>query len=138
MLSLVLHYDAGDLEIEVEWMDRDGSGGDERRTFCVWERRVTPDGEVVDPGPEQGKTYTFNSTELRAVDLTLTPVPPVGGAPLGVVGRVRRGAAMACDAARRARLHGVVQAVHEVVAPAPRSLWTLSSADENVILYNCW
>lgn len=94
-------YDAGDLEIEVEWMQRDVSGGDERRTFCnKWEKTLAPDGEVVDPGPELGKTYTFNSTELRAVGLELTPVAPVGGAPLGVVARMRRMAAVACDTAR--------------------------------------
>ena len=48
---------------------------------------------------------------------------------------MRRAAAVACDAARQ-HLPGVVQAVHwPVHAPPPRELWTLSAADENMILY---
>ena len=48
---------------------------------------------------------------------------------------MRRAAAVACDAARQ-YLPGVVQAVHRPVhAPPPRELWTLSAADENMILY---
>ena len=130
-------YDAGDLEIEVEYLQRDVSGGDERRTFRAWTAITDEAGAVVDPGPEAGKTYTFNSTELRAVGLELEPVGPVGGAPLGVVARVRRAAAAAGDAARR-RLPGVAQAVHQQVASPPRELSVISSADENVILSNCW
>ena len=131
-------YDAGDLEIEVDpWLQRDVSGGDERRTFRTWEATAAHAGVEVDAGPVAGKTYTFNSTELRAVGLELEPVAPVGGAPLGVVARVRRAAAAAGDAARR-RIPGVAQAVHDVVAPAPRVLWIISAADENVILSNCW
>ena len=38
------HYDAGDLEVEVEWMQRDVSGGDERRTFRAWVARAAEDG----------------------------------------------------------------------------------------------
>lgn len=133
-------FDAGDLEIEVDpWLQRDVSGGDERRTFRTWAATATHAGVAADPGPVAGETYTFNSTELRAVGLELEPVAPVGGAPLGVVARVRRAAATAGDAARR-RIHvpGVAQAVHNVVAPAPQALWTISAADENVILGNCW
>jgi hypothetical protein len=94
-------------------------------------------GVAADAGPVASKTYTFNSTELRAVGLVLEPVAPVGGAPLGVVARVRRAAAAAGDAARR-RLPGVAQAVHQQLAPPPRELSVLSAADENVILSNCW
>ena len=132
-------FDAGDLEIEVEWLQRDVSGGDERRTFRKWvaTKADAQTGAVADPGPVAGKVYTFNSTELRAVSLTLEPVGPVGGAPLGVVARVRRAAAAAGDAARR-RLPGVAQAVHQQVAAAPRELFVISAADENVILANCW
>ena len=115
------------------------SGGDERRTFRKWEAtKADPTtGAVANLGPVAGKVYTFNSTELRAVGLTLEPVGPVGGAPLGVVARVRRAAAAAGDAARR-RLPGVAQAVHPQLAPAPRELSVISPADENVILANCW
>ena len=109
-------YDAGDFEIEVDpWLQRDVSGGDERRTFRTW--HATPAdvevGIVADAGPVVGVVYTFNSTELRAVGLELEPVAPVGGAPLGVVARVRRAAAFASDAARRAYMPGVTQTVHE-------------------------
>ena len=134
-------FDPGDLEIEVEWLERDVSGGDERRTFRKWvaTKADSQTGAVADPGPVAGETYTFNSTELRAVGLQLEPVGPVGGAPLGVVARVRpsRAAAAAGNAARR-RLPGVAQAVHEQVAPAPRELLVISTADKNVILANCW
>ena len=132
-------YDAGDLEVEVEWMQRDVSGGDERRTFRGWEATPTnaEAGLPADAGPVAGKTYTFNSIELRAVGLVLEPVPPVGGAPLGVVARARRMAAATGDAARR-RLPGVAQAVHQVVSPRLRELWIISAADENLILGNCW
>lgn len=91
----------------------------------------------ADDGPVEGKQYTFNSTELRAVSLQLEPVAAIGGAPLGVVARVRRAAAAAGDAARR-RLPGVAQAVHEVVALPPRELSVIATADENLILGHCW
>ena len=137
-----MRYDKGDLELEIEpWLQRDVSGGDERRTFRTW--AATPGDEeaglAADPGPALGRVYTVNSTELRAVGLVLQPVPLVGAAVFGVVARVRRTAAAAGDAARRRALPGVTQAVHGVVAaPPPRELFTISSADENVILSNCW
>ena len=31
-----VRYDKGDLEIEVKWLTRDVSGGDERRVFRNW------------------------------------------------------------------------------------------------------
>ena len=93
-----MRYDKGDLEIEVEvWLQRDVSGGDERRTFRVWKATEADEeaGQKADPGPEKGTAYTFNSTELRAVGLELERVLPVGGVdengvgvPLGVVARV--------------------------------------------------
>jgi hypothetical protein len=132
-------YNAGDLEIEIEpWLQRDVSGGDERRTFRSWEATPADEaaGFAADPGPLAGRVYTINSTELRAVGLQLEPVPAVGGAPLGVVARVRRTAAVAGEARR---LTGVTTAVHaEVAAPPLRELWTISSADENLILGYCW
>jgi hypothetical protein len=132
-------YSPGDLEIEIEpWLQRDVSGGDERRTFRSWEARPADEagGFAADPGPLAGRVYTVNSTELRAVGLQLEPVAPVGGAPLGVVARVRRTAAINGEARR---LQGVTTAVHaEVAAPPLRELWTISAADENLILGYCW
>ena len=93
-------------------------------------------GGAADPGPTAGQVYTFNSTKLRAVDITLTPVGLVGGAPLGVVARVRRMAAVAGDNRRRS-LPGVCQSVRQVLAVHPRELWEIGEADENLILGNC-
>jgi hypothetical protein len=133
-----MRYDKGDLEIEIEpWLTRDVSGGDERRIFRRWMATDAEAGGVADPGPEAGRVYTVNSTELRAVDITLQPVGVVGGAPLGVVARERRQAAVACDARRRS-LPGVAQPVRQVMAALPRELWEVSAADENLILSNCW
>jgi hypothetical protein len=133
-----LRYDKGDLEIEIEpWLTRDVSGGDERRVFRKWMATDAEAGAVADPGPEAGRVYTVNSTELRAVDIALQPVGVVGGAPLGVVARERRHAAVACDARRRS-LPGVAHGVHQVIAALPRELWEISAADENLILSNCW
>ena len=130
-------YDKGDLEIEIEYLTRDVSGGDERRIFRPWVATDAEAGGVADPGPEAGRVYTVNSTELRAVDISLQSVGLVGGVPLGVVARERRHAAVASDARRRS-LPGVAQLVREVVAPQPRELWEISPADENLILSNCW
>jgi hypothetical protein len=49
-------YDVGDLQIAVEWFERDVSGGDERRIFKLW---------AIDAGARDargrltGHTYTF-------------------------------------------------------------------------------
>ena len=135
-----VRYNQGDLEIEIEpWLTRDVSGGDERRVFRNWAATSADEaaGQAADSGPEAGRVYTVNSTELRAVDINLQPVGSVGGVPLGVVARERRHAAVMCDARRRS-LPGVAQLVREVVAAAPRELWEISAADENCILSNCW
>ena len=79
----------------------------------------------------------MNSTELRVVGIELQAVGIVGGAPLGVVARERRHAAVVGDARRRS-LFGVAQLVREVLAALPRELWEISTADENCILSNCW
>ena len=135
-----VRYNQGDLEIEIEpWLTRDVSGGDERRVFRNWAATSADEavGQAADAGPEAGRVYTVNSTELRAVDISLQAVGLVGGVPLGVVARERRQAAVAGDARRRS-LPGVAQLVRDVVAPQPRELWEISSADENLILSNCW
>ena len=132
-----VRYDKGDLEIEVKWLTRDVSGGDERRVFRNWVATDAGNGGVADPGPVAGQVYTVNSTELRSVDITLQPVGLVGGAQLGVVARERRPAAVAGDARRRS-LPGVAQQVREVVAMLPRALWEIRETDENSILGHCW
>ena len=67
-----VRYDVGDMEIGVEWYERDISGGEERRIF---RSRVAAD----DAGPVVGKVYSFNSTELRMINVEMQLVPPVGG-----------------------------------------------------------
>ena len=86
-----MRYDKGDAEIAVTWFQRDVSGGDERLTFKAW----AADEGMGDAGPVEGKTYTFNSTELRliynqeagpnAIQLDMRLLPPVGAVPLNVV-----------------------------------------------------
>ena len=55
------------------------------------------DEEAGEAGPEAGRTYTFNSSELRMINVEMVPVPPVGGVELDVVqhgaGRTSRAAA---------------------------------------------
>ena len=71
-----VRYDKGDLEIQIEpWLQRDVSGGDERRTFRTWERTSADEeaGIAADPGPVTGTVYTINSTELRAAGFAMRP-----------------------------------------------------------------
>ena len=100
-----VRYDVGDMEIEIEWFQRDISGGDERCIFRAWRRIVDADGKVVDPGPVEGKKYTFNSTELCMINVEMQLVPPVGGVVLDVVRRGGRCPAW-CSAGRSAELAG--------------------------------
>ena len=53
----------------------------------------------VDAGPVEGTKYTFNSTELRMINVEMQLIPPVGGVPLDVG---RRGSTRS----RLRRLHG--------------------------------
>ena len=101
------------------------SGGEERRIFKAW----APDEEAGDAGPEEGKVYTFNSTELRMLNVEMVLVPPVGGVPLGDV-RPGRGAA------QRARelIRGIVSRVQQVAALPPEQLWEITAGSENLIL----
>ena len=55
------------------------------------------------PGPEEGRKYTFNSVELRAVGVKMQPILPLGGVPLEQVGAVAR----ARRVLRDARVRGV-------------------------------
>ena len=112
----------------MEWFQRDISGGEERRIFKAW----APDEEAGDAGPEEGKVYTFNSTELRMLNVEMVLVPPVGGVPLGDV-RPGRGAA------QRARelIRGIVSRVQQVAALPPEQLWEITAGSENLILLWC-
>ena len=61
-----VRYDKGDLEIEVKWLTRDVSGGDERRVFRNWVATNAGNGGVADPGPVAGQVYTQHG-ELNRV-----------------------------------------------------------------------
>ena len=56
-----VRYDVGDMEIEVEWFQRDISGGDERRIFKAWTRVVDADGKVV----ARGQTMVWPTASTR-------------------------------------------------------------------------
>jgi hypothetical protein len=141
-----VRYDVGDCEIEVEWFHCDlVSGGDERRTFKVWAK----DEAINDPGPESGRKYTFNSTELRlvssasqaagnAVQLEMRPLPAVGDVTLNVVqqGATRSSARVANKL--RPNYRNVVFQATTVRAEPPTQLWEITSGSERVILDNCW
>ena len=127
-----MRYDPGDMEIEVEWFDRDVSGGDERRIF---KRRGTSSrgsaAAAVGRGgsggggrgrgggrrggrgaaeagaaaegaaPEGPAVLTFNSSELRMINVEMQLVAPLGGgAALDVV---RRSGRLALQGIRTAR-----------------------------------
>jgi hypothetical protein len=105
-------YNPGDLEIEVEWLDRTIDDS-ERRTFELWE------------APAGSPAFTFNSTELRRVKVELEVVHPPRQE-LNVVARQRR-----------LRNAAVVRHERNVSAPAPTRRWTIAAAEENIILSNC-
>ena len=132
-----VRYDASDFEVEVEWFHRDISGGDERRIFKRWVR----DKSVDDPGPEEGTKYTFNSTQLRAINVKMQPVLPVGGVPLEVVAeevRLRRSPRV-LDAAQAAigRLSNIIFSAHQQCAQPAEQLWEIPGGEESAILMHC-
>jgi hypothetical protein len=132
-----VRYDAGDAEISVEWFERDISGGDERRIFKRW------DGAVA------GKTYSFNSTELRAIKVAMQLVPPVGGVPLNVVQHEARPQRIAAAQGNERRVeqmnhnplrtnpHAITSAVHQQRASPPDQLWEIPAGDEKRVLEKC-
>lgn len=110
-------YDPGDIEFSVHWYERDISGGDERRIF-----RVRPN--------SINENHTFNSTELRAINVRMQELPIIGGAPLNVVQRMQP--------PRRATANNHVRrCMHEVRADPPNLLWEIPAGDERLILDWC-
>ena len=138
-----VRYDAGDVEIAVEWFERDISGGDERRIFKAW----AADEETGNVGPVAGEKYTFNSTELRllynpsagpgAIQLEMQPVDP---APLDTVQHVAaRGSARLMQLPRPDYTNrNVAYHVRQQSADPPDQLWELSTGSKRAILDNCW
>ena len=139
-----VRYDKGDAEIAVTWFQRDVSGGDERRTFKVW----GADEDTGDAGPVDGKTYTFNSTELRliynpeagpnAIQLEMQQLPPVGTAPLNVVQHTAQRSSSRLTQIPRVDYRNVAYRVREQRADPPEELWEIAAGSERVILDHCW
>lgn len=118
-----VRYSKGDVEIAVEWFDRDLSGGDDRRIFKIWD------------GAQPGVTYTFNSTELRAVNVPMQLIPPVGGVELNVI---QRGAPRAAAQRARNSFRSILRVLHEQRAEATSHLWEIPAGDEGLILHHCF
>jgi hypothetical protein len=85
--------------------------------------------------PAGSPALTFNSTELRKVNVDLEVVCPPRQE-LNVLARERRSVALASDVRRR---HSSVVRWHvqEVTAPVPTRRWKLAAAEENIILGHC-
>ena len=135
-----VRYDVGDLEIAVEWFHRDvGAGGDERRVFKRWVRNdaLTP----PDPGPLAGQVYSFNSTELRAINVAMQPVAGIGGPALEVVRREvlprpRRVTQVPARLGTYAQ-NGIAYRARQQRAEPPEQLWEIPAGDEDLILRRC-
>ena len=131
-------FDAGDLEIEVEWLQRDVSGGDERRTFRKWvaTKADAQTGAVADPGPAAGKVYTFNSTQLRAIEgktgIEMQLQLPVGGVPLQQARPAR-----AVVQATMKKIRNIICRKQQQYATPPAQLWEITAASERLILDIC-
>ena len=110
-------YDKGDAEVEVEWFERDVSGGEERRIF---KRR---------PGSE---VYTFNSTQLRAIRIEMQLQQPVGGVPLQEVRPSRAHAQAAMK-----RIRNILFCKTQQCATPPAQLWEITPGSERLILDKC-
>ena len=153
-------YDPGDMEIEVEWFDRDVSGGDERRIFKAWRpgadttpaaaaavgrggsggggrgrgggrrggRGAAEAGAAAEgAAPEGPAVLTFNSSELRMINVEMQLVAPLGGgAALDVVRR-----------SGRVALQGISRRVQTQRADPPDQLWEIPTGNERLILDRC-
>ena len=101
------------MEIGVEWYERDISGGEERRIFRA--RMADDDAPLM-----AGTVYSFNSTELRMINVEMQLVPQPNqkktGLPTTVLTRNRCGARngttstqeASCGTCSGYRLHGSV------------------------------
>ena len=121
------------------------SGGDERRTFGRW----VADEKTKDPGPVAGRTYSFNSTELRlisnpsaaagsAVQLEMVQLPPVGGVALNVVQHTGTRSSARTAGQPRPNYANVVFQKTTVQAEPVQQLWEITTGSERVALDNCW
>ena len=80
--------------------------------------------------------YTFNSTQLRAIDVKMQPVQPVGGVPLEVVRQESRPIRTVAQAAGEA-VRNILFSAHRQRAEPPEQLWEIPAGEENAILLHC-
>ena len=82
---------------------------------------------------------TFNSTELRMINVEMQPVLPVGGPPLDVVRREVRPAREAARQGdlRRQNAQGIAFCVHAQRAEPPSQLWEIPEGNESRVLLHC-
>ena len=113
----------GDCLIEVEWWDRHLSGGDERRIFTTWNGVA-------------GQKYTFNSCDLRSIDVKMQPVDPIAGPPLNVVQQRAPSQRRAAQASRE-QIRNIAHVQRNPVAPPPEMKFEIPSAEENKVLLHC-
>ena len=95
----------------------------------------------------EGKTYTFNSVELRlictptasqgAIQLEMRPLPPVGNGPLKTIQHGQRGSARLAQVVRP-NYRNVLYQAHEQRADPPEQLYEITTGSERAVLDNCW
>ena len=92
------------------------------------------DDTTGDAGPAAGERYTFNSTELRMLNVEMQLVPPLGGVALDVV---RCGSGRAAAQAARQNWQGMVRCVQTQRADPPAQLWEIPEGNERLVLDRC-
>ena len=90
--------------------------------------------------PEGPAVLTFNSSELRMINVEMQPMPPVGGVALDVVrrtsGRATKPTERAAAAAHQ-NMPGIAKRVQTQCADPPEQLWEIPAGNERVVLDCC-
>ena len=77
-----------------------------------------------------------NSTQLRAIDVKMQPVQPVGGVALEVVRQEARPVRAAAQAAGQ-HVRNILFSAHRQRAQPLEQLWEIPTSEESVILLHC-
>ena len=91
--------------------------------------------------PQVAQVYSFNSTELCAINVAMQPVAGVGGPALEVVRlevllRPRRATQAPARLGNYAQ-NGITYRAHQQCAEPPEQLWEIPAGDEDLILRRC-
>ena len=92
--------------------------------------------EAGDKGPQEGTSYTFNSVELRAINVKMQPVLPLGGTPLETVAHVARPKRSAAKKATEF-VRNILFTARQQIAQPPEQLWEIPTGEESAILLHC-